>query len=72
MSKSIGIKCPYCKSRMRVNGVLQLNHLLKKVSITCPNPKCLCSAAAHVEITKIIHHSLIDVPEITQMQPELI
>jgi hypothetical protein len=64
MSKSIGIKCPACGSRMRVNGVKQLNDLLKKVSATCPNAKCLCSATAHIEITKILHHSLIDVPEI--------
>lgn len=70
MSKSIGIKCPACGSRMRVNGVQQLNELLKKISATCPNPKCLCSATAHVEVTKILHHSLIDVPEIAKKPPQ--
>lgn len=68
MSKSIGIKCPSCASRMRVNGVQQLNDLLKKVSATCPNPKCLCSATAHVEITKILHHSLQNTENHTQPQ----
>lgn len=68
MSKSIGIKCPKCGSRMHVNGVKQPSPMLKQMIATCSNPKCLCSVNAHLEVTKILHRSLIDVPEITQSQ----
>lgn len=70
MSRSIGIKCPTCGSRMWVNGVRQPSPLLKQVQATCRNPQCLCSVNANFEVTKIVQKSLIDVPEIISTQAQ--
>ena len=71
MSKSIGIKCPSCGARMHVNGIKQPSPLLKQLIATCKNPQCLCSVNAHLEVTKVLHQSLMGKATSYNPQPEL-
>ncbi|MEF9955646.1 MAG: ogr/Delta-like zinc finger family protein [Acinetobacter sp.] len=65
MSKSIGIYCPHCETRMYVNGRKQPSPVLHKLVVTCKNPRCLASFSAHVEIVSAIHQSLTPDSNIT-------
>jgi hypothetical protein len=58
MSRSIGIYCPHCSTRMYVNGRKQPSPVLHKLVVTCKNPRCLASFSAHVEIVSAIQKSL--------------
>lgn len=64
MSRSIGVQCPFCRSRMWVNGMRQPTERLKQMTATCQNPKCLASVAVNLEINHIIRPSLKPAPEI--------
>lgn len=58
MSKSIGLYCPHCGTRMRVNGRKKPSPVLHKLVTVCNNDRCLASFNAHVEIVSSIHPSL--------------
>lgn len=64
MSKSIGVYCPHCDTRMIVNGRKRPSPVLHQLNVTCKNPKCLASFTANVEIVGAIQPSLTPNPEI--------
>lgn len=64
MSKSIGIYCPHCQTRMWLNGKKKLSAVLQKLVMVCRNERCLASFNAHIEIVSGIHDSLTPKHEI--------
>ena len=71
MSKSIGVICPFCGTRMWVHGVHSDTPMLKHMTATCKNAKCLSSVSVYLVINHVIRPSLIETaPEIAPQQVE--
>lgn len=68
MSRSIGIYCPHCGTRMYVNGRKQPSPVLHKLVVSCKNQRCLASYNAHVEIVSAIQKSLTPSDEVSSIQ----
>lgn len=71
MSKSIGVFCPHCNTRMIVNGRKRPSPILHQLNVVCKNPKCSAIFNAHVEIVGAIQPSLSPNPDIKNSIREL-
>lgn len=64
MSKSIGVYCPHCGTRMNVNGRKRPSPVLHQLNAVCKNPKCSATFSANVEIVNAIQPSLNPNPDV--------